>query len=143
MTSRAYFTQRSEIRDLEEQLFRNSQFQGIVGKSPAMLEVFDLARKVARHYTNVLITGPTGAAKSLSRAPCTNSAPLPSRNSPSATARRLSTRCSKASFLGTSAALSQAPPTHGPVCSNMPMGEPFFWTKLAKHRCRCRPSCCA
>jgi DNA-binding NtrC family response regulator len=59
------FTQRSEIRDLEEQLFRNSQFQGIVGKSPAMLEVFDLARKVARHYTNVLITGPTGAGKEL------------------------------------------------------------------------------
>ena len=47
----AIFTQRSEVRHLEERLFKNSQFQGIVGKSPAMLEVFDLARKVARHYT--------------------------------------------------------------------------------------------
>ncbi len=59
------FTQRSEIRDLEEKLFQNLQFHGIVGKSAAMLEVFDLAKKVARHYTNVLITGPTGAGKEL------------------------------------------------------------------------------
>jgi DNA-binding NtrC family response regulator len=61
----AIFTQRSEVRELEERLFKNSQFQGIVGKSPAMLEVFDLARKVARHFTNVLISGPTGSGKEL------------------------------------------------------------------------------
>lgn len=59
------FTQRSQIRDLEERLLSNLQFHGIVGRSPAMLEVFDLARKVARHYTNVLITGPTGSGKEL------------------------------------------------------------------------------
>jgi len=41
------------------------QFLGIVGKSPAMIEVFELARKVARHYSNVLITGPTGSGKEL------------------------------------------------------------------------------
>ena len=41
------------------------EFHGIVGKSPAMLEVFDFARKVARHYTNVLITGPTDTGKEL------------------------------------------------------------------------------
>jgi two-component system response regulator HydG len=61
----AIFSQRAQVRDLEEQLFQNSQFQGIVGRSPAMLEVFDLARKVARHFTNVLITGPTGSGKEL------------------------------------------------------------------------------
>ena len=61
----AIFAQRAQVRDLEEQLFKNSQFQGIVGKSPAMLEVFDLARKVARHFSNVLITGPTGSGKEL------------------------------------------------------------------------------
>jgi DNA-binding NtrC family response regulator len=59
------FSQRSEIRGLEEKLFQNLQFHGIVGKSPAMLEVFELAKKVARHYTNVLITGPTGSGKEL------------------------------------------------------------------------------
>ena len=59
------FSQRSETKDLEDKLVQNSQFQGIVGKSPAMLDVFDLAKKVARHYTNVLITGPTGSGKEL------------------------------------------------------------------------------
>ena len=59
------FSRRSEIRNLEEKLFQNLQFHGIVGKSPAMLEVFELAKKVARHYTNALITGPTGAGKEL------------------------------------------------------------------------------
>jgi len=59
------FTRRSEIRGLEDKLFENLQFQGIVGRSAAMIEVFELLRKVARHYTNVLITGPTGAGKEL------------------------------------------------------------------------------
>ncbi len=59
------FTQRSQIRQLEDQLLTNLRFHGIVGKSPAMLEMFDLARKVARHYSNVLISGPTGCGKEL------------------------------------------------------------------------------
>ncbi len=59
------FTRRSQIRELEEQLLPNLEFHGIVGKSPAMLEMFDLARKVAKHYSNVLITGPTGCGKEL------------------------------------------------------------------------------
>src|SRR5271155_3504942 len=59
------FTRKSQIRNLEDQLLTNLQFEGIVGKSPAMLEVFDLAKKVARHYSNVLITGPTGSGKEL------------------------------------------------------------------------------
>jgi two-component system response regulator HydG len=59
------FTQRKQIRELEEQLLSNLEFHGIVGKSPAMLEVFDLARKISKHYTNVLITGSTGSGKEL------------------------------------------------------------------------------
>src|SRR5271163_4194939 len=56
----ALYDQRRRVRALEEQLLRDLEFHGIVGKSPAMLEVFDFARKVARHYTNVLLIGPTG-----------------------------------------------------------------------------------
>ncbi len=59
------FSQRTHMRCLEEMLLENSQFRGIVGKSPAMLEVLELAKKVARHYSNVLITGPTGSGKEL------------------------------------------------------------------------------
>jgi len=59
------FDQRKRIRELEGQLLVDLEFHGIVGKSPAMLEVFDLARKVAKHYTNVLLSGPTGTGKEL------------------------------------------------------------------------------
>jgi len=61
----ALYDQRRRVRALEEQLLRDLEFHGIVGKSPAMLEVFDFSRKVARHYTNVLLVGPTGAGKEL------------------------------------------------------------------------------
>jgi transcriptional regulator with GAF, ATPase, and Fis domain len=57
--------QRRRVRALEEQLLKDLEFHGIIGKSPAMLEVFDFSRKVARHYTNVLLVGPTGAGKEL------------------------------------------------------------------------------
>ncbi len=58
-------SRRSEIRELEHKLFENHQFQGVVGKSPAMLDMLDLVKKVSRHYSNVLVTGPTGAGKEL------------------------------------------------------------------------------
>jgi DNA-binding NtrC family response regulator len=61
----ALYDQRRRVRELEEQLLRDLEFHGIVGKSPAMLEVFDFARKVARHYTNVLLIGATGTGKEL------------------------------------------------------------------------------
>jgi DNA-binding NtrC family response regulator len=61
----ALYDQRRRVRALEEQLLKDLEFHGIVGKSPAMLEVFDFARKVAKHYSNVLIVGPTGTGKEL------------------------------------------------------------------------------
>src|SRR5437868_3194283 len=61
----ALYDQRRRVRELEEQLLKDLEFHGIVGKGPAMLEVFDFARKVARHYTNVLLVGPTGTGKEL------------------------------------------------------------------------------
>jgi DNA-binding NtrC family response regulator len=38
---------------------------GIVGRSPSILKTFDLARRIAPHYANVLLTGPTGTGKEL------------------------------------------------------------------------------
>jgi DNA-binding NtrC family response regulator len=61
----ALYDQRRRVRALEEQLLKDLEFHGIVGKSPMMLEVFEFARKVARHYTNVLLVGPTGTGKEL------------------------------------------------------------------------------
>ena len=59
------FHRRKRIRTLEQQLLTDLEFHGVVGKSPAMLEVFEMVRKIARHYTNVLLIGATGTGKEL------------------------------------------------------------------------------
>jgi DNA-binding NtrC family response regulator len=58
-------SRRKQIRELEDRLLANLDFHGIVGRSPAVLEAFELAQKIAKHYTNVLITGATGSGKEL------------------------------------------------------------------------------
>jgi len=59
------FHRRKRIRNLEQQLLSDLEFHGIVGKSPAILDVFEMVRKVARHYTNILLVGATGTGKEL------------------------------------------------------------------------------
>src|ERR1700732_4727808 len=59
------FHRRRRIRTLEQQLLNDLEFHGIVGRSPAMIDVFEMVRKVARHYTNILLIGATGSGKEL------------------------------------------------------------------------------
>ncbi len=59
------FSQRRQAKQLEDETLASYDFNGIVGRSPMMLELFDTIRKVARHFSNVLISGPTGAGKEL------------------------------------------------------------------------------
>ena len=61
----ALYDQRRRVKELEMRLLDIVEFHGIIGKSPLMLEVFEFARKIARHYTNVLLVGPTGSGKEL------------------------------------------------------------------------------
>ncbi len=58
-------SRKRRIREIEDNLLAQLEVHGIVGKSPVMLEMFELAQKVAKHYTNVLISGPTGSGKEL------------------------------------------------------------------------------
>jgi DNA-binding NtrC family response regulator len=50
---------------LDRELVDAYQFEGIVGRSPAMLEVFSRVRRIAKHFRTALITGPTGTGKEL------------------------------------------------------------------------------
>jgi len=56
---------RQRVHALEESLLAELSQHGIVGQSPPMVEMIELMRKVAPHYKNVLVTGPTGAGKEL------------------------------------------------------------------------------
>jgi DNA-binding NtrC family response regulator len=50
---------------LEQELLNACQFEGIVARSPLMLDVFAKIRRVAPHFRTVLISGATGTGKEL------------------------------------------------------------------------------
>lgn len=50
---------------LDNELVETHQFHGMIGRSPAMMEVFGRIRRIAPHYRTVLITGATGTGKEL------------------------------------------------------------------------------
>lgn len=56
---------RKETYQLERELEKKYSFQGMIGKSPYMLEVFSLIESIAKFFTSVLITGETGSGKEL------------------------------------------------------------------------------
>ena len=56
---------RQRALQLEDELLASSEFEGIVGRSPVMREMFPRIRRVAPHYRAVLITGETGTGKDL------------------------------------------------------------------------------
>ncbi len=56
---------RARAYSLDEELLETFQFEGLVGRSPAMLEVFSRLRRVAPHFQTVLLTGETGTGKEL------------------------------------------------------------------------------
>lgn len=57
--------QRRRALQLDDELRHACQFEGMVGRSPMMWELFARIRRVAPHFRTVLITGPTGTGKEL------------------------------------------------------------------------------
>jgi DNA-binding NtrC family response regulator len=56
---------RQKTLHLDQELVDAYQFEGMVGRSPLMLEVFAKIRRIAPHFRTVLLTGPTGTGKEL------------------------------------------------------------------------------
>jgi DNA-binding NtrC family response regulator len=50
---------------LDQQMVHTFQLEGIVGRSPLVMDVFDAIRRVAPHFRTALITGETGTGKEL------------------------------------------------------------------------------
>jgi DNA-binding NtrC family response regulator len=56
---------RQHALHLEGELLASSEFEGIIGRSPLMWDLFSQIRRVAPHYRSLLVTGPTGTGKDL------------------------------------------------------------------------------
>jgi DNA-binding NtrC family response regulator len=54
---------RQRTNRLDTELLEGFQFEGVVGRSPRMLEVFSKIRRAAPHFQTVLVTGETGTGK--------------------------------------------------------------------------------
>jgi DNA-binding NtrC family response regulator len=57
--------QRQKAMRLQNEVLANAEFEGIIGNSPLMWEMFSRLRRVAPHYRSVLVTGETGTGKEL------------------------------------------------------------------------------
>ncbi len=67
-------------RSLGAELLKASNFEGIVGTSPLMVDVFTRIRRVAPHFRSALITGATGTGKELVAAALHRLSPAASGN---------------------------------------------------------------
>jgi DNA-binding NtrC family response regulator len=56
---------RRRTLQIDYDLLDACQFEGIVGRSPVMLDVFAKIRRIAPHFQTVLVSGPTGTGKEL------------------------------------------------------------------------------
>ena len=71
---------RARASRLNAELMETCQFQGMVGCSPLMLEVFDRIRRAAPHFRTALVTGPTGTGKELAARALHRLSPVQSKN---------------------------------------------------------------
>jgi DNA-binding NtrC family response regulator len=51
--------------ELDAELLSSFKFQGMVGRSPYMLDVFNKLGRIAPHFRSVLVAGPSGSGKEL------------------------------------------------------------------------------
>jgi DNA-binding NtrC family response regulator len=56
---------RQRAIELDGEMLETSRFEGMIGRSPLMWDLFARIRRVAPHYRSALITGPTGTGKDL------------------------------------------------------------------------------
>ena len=56
---------REQMMAIDAEVARTTEFEGMIGRSPAMQELFDSVRRLAPHVRTVLITGETGTGKEL------------------------------------------------------------------------------
>jgi DNA-binding NtrC family response regulator len=62
---RSEVQKRERTAQLDRELLDVYEFEGMIGRSPAMLEVFAKIRRVAPHFKTVLVNGSTGTGKEL------------------------------------------------------------------------------
>jgi DNA-binding NtrC family response regulator len=69
---------REKATTVDKETIAGAQFEGMVGRSPAMWEMFSRVRRIAPHFKTVLLTGQTGTGKDLAARALHNLSPVSS-----------------------------------------------------------------
>ncbi len=69
---------RQHSQELDTEIIDAFQFQGMIGRSPLMLELFRKINRVAQHFRTILLTGETGTGKELAARALHRLGPRPS-----------------------------------------------------------------
>jgi DNA-binding NtrC family response regulator len=144
VTVRKRVERRETLLRIDADVAKQFEFYGMVGRSPAMQELFDTIRRLAPHLRTVLVTGETGTGKELV-------AKALHRLGPRRDKRLITLNCSavvenafrERAVRDTCAARSPARPKPRWASSSTPIPARSFWTRWGSCRCRSRPSCCA
>jgi DNA-binding NtrC family response regulator len=67
---------RRKAVELESELGENARFEGMVGRGPAVAEMFSRIRRIAPHFRTVMVTGETGTGKELAARAIHNLSPV-------------------------------------------------------------------
>jgi DNA-binding NtrC family response regulator len=69
---------RQYSQELEGEMIDAFQFEGMIGRSPLMLDLFRKIHRVARHFRTILLTGETGTGKEMAAKALHRLGPRPS-----------------------------------------------------------------
>ena len=116
----------------------------MIGRGPAMQEVFGLIRRLAPHARTALITGETGTGKELVARALHKLGPRSAKRFVTVNCSAVVETLFESELFGhVRGAFTGATDTQGRACSRPPTAARCSSTKSASCRRRCRPSCCA
>ncbi len=69
---------RQKLMAVDQEMVETAKFEGMIGRSPAIWELFSRVRRIAPHFRTVLLTGQTGAGKDLAARALHNLSPVAS-----------------------------------------------------------------
>src|SRR5271168_2219478 len=69
---------RQRVTAVDRETVESAQFEGMIGRSPALWEMFSRIRRIAPHFRTVLLTGQTGTGKDMAARALHNLSPVAS-----------------------------------------------------------------